>query len=106
MRFAGPTARLSALEVGSGVIHGNGGALHLTHLVKPGRVVEYSLSVQDIDAAQAERYGWANRAYKSEKQLKTEVDKLAKRIGISPAGALNGTKGSIRRSSRRMIWRR
>lgn len=37
-----------------------------------------------------------NRAYKSERQLTAEVDKLAKRIAIFPAGALNGTKASIR----------
>ncbi|MCJ1246823.1 hypothetical protein MMC30_004032 [Trapelia coarctata] len=96
MRFAGPKARIGALEVGSGVIHGNGGALHLTQLIGPGRAAEYLLSVQDVDAAQAEQYGWVNRAYKSQKELTQEVDKLAKRIAVFNAGALNGTKASIR----------
>jgi len=98
MRFAGPNARIGALEVGSGVIHGNGGALHLTQLIGPGRAAEYLLSVQDVDATQAETYGWVNRAYKSQKELRQEVDKLAKRIAVFNAGALNGTKASIRSS--------
>ena len=96
MRFAGPNARLGALEVGNGVIHGNGGALHLAHLIGPGRAAEYLLSVQDVDATQAEAYGWVNRAYASQKELTQAVDTLAKRIAVFPAGALNGTKVSIR----------
>lgn len=54
--------------------------------------------MQDVDATQAETYGWVNRAYKSQKELTQEVDKLAKRIAVFNAGALNGTKASIRSS--------
>ena len=54
--------------------------------------------MQDVDATQAAAYGWVNRAYQSQQELTQEVDKLAKRIAVFNAGALNGTKASIRSS--------
>lgn len=56
MRFAGPRARFGALEVANGLFHGNGGAQYLAHLIRPGRVLEYLLSVNDVGAKTAEQY--------------------------------------------------
>ena len=60
MRFAGPRARSRALEAANGLLHGNGGAQYLTHLIGPERVLKYSLSVNDVDVKTAEQYGWVN----------------------------------------------
>jgi len=96
MRFAGPRARLGALEVANGLLHGNGGAQYLTHLIGPGRALEYLLTVNDVDAKTAEQYGWVNRAYGSEAELKREVDAIAARIALWDIGAINATKASVR----------
>jgi enoyl-CoA hydratase/carnithine racemase len=96
MRFAGPRARLGALEVANGLLHGNGGAQYLTHLIGPGRALEYLLTVNDVDAKTAEQYGWVNRAYGSAAELAREVDAIAARIALWPAAALNATKASVR----------
>jgi len=96
MRFAGPWAHFGALEVANGILHGNGGAQYLTHLIGPGRALEYLLSVNDVDAKTAEQYGWVNRAYCSAAELRREVDALAERIALWLAGGLNATKVSVR----------
>lgn len=86
---------MGALEVGVGVIHGNGGIQYLTRLIGPGYAAEYLYSSGTIDAAEAARIGWVNRAYESGEELTEAVNKLATRISTFPAGALNGTKVSI-----------
>lgn len=96
MRFAGPKTRLGAFEVGVGVIHANGGIQHLTKLIGPGRAAEFLLTASDVDVKLAETYGWVNRAFDSPEELKCEVEKIAARIGLFPAAALNGTKVGIR----------
>ena len=54
------------------------------------------MAVTDVDAATADAYGWVNRAYGSGAELTSEVDKIAQRMAVFPAGGLNGTKVSIR----------
>lgn len=95
MRFAGPGARLGALEVGLGVTHGNGGIQYLTKLVGRGRASEYLLSAGDVDADTAASIGWVNTAYSSTEALHGAVDALAHRIAAFPAAALNATKFGI-----------
>ena len=96
MQFAGPRARFGALEADNGLLHGNGGAQYLTHLIGPGRVLEYLLSLNYVDAKTAGQYGWVNRAYDSAAELRREVDALAERIALWPASGLNATKASVR----------
>lgn len=99
MSFAGPNARLGALEVPLGVTHANGGIQYLTRLIGPGRAAEYLLSSREVDASTAAAYGWVNRAYGSAEELSTEVYALGERIATFPAEALNGTKAGIRASA-------
>lgn len=95
MRFAGPGARLGALEVALGIIHGNGGIQYLTKLIGRGRASQYLLSSGDVDAQTAATIGWVNTAYASKQALTTAVDALARRIATFPAAALNATKAGI-----------
>ncbi|MCJ1360201.1 MAG: hypothetical protein MMC33_010204 [Icmadophila ericetorum] len=95
MRFSGPNTLLGSLEVALGVIHGNGGSQYLTRLIGPGYAAEYLYSSGTIDATEAARIGWVNRAYGSGEELTDAVNQLASRIATFSAAALNGTKVSI-----------
>ncbi|MCJ1401652.1 hypothetical protein MMC11_004869 [Xylographa trunciseda] len=96
MRFAGPNLRMGALEVALDLMHGNGGTQYLTQLIGPGRAAEYLLTGNTVDAQTAVAYGWVNRAYSSGEELTSEVNKLATRMALWPAGGLNGTKAGVR----------
>jgi enoyl-CoA hydratase/carnithine racemase len=53
---------LRQIEVGSGVIPGEGGSVYLPLLAGRSRALEIIASSEDYDADTAERYGWINRA--------------------------------------------
>ncbi len=68
---------------------------YLTKLIGLGRAAEYLLSAGDVDAEEADRIGWVNKAYSTEEELHDAVEALAHRIATFPAGALNATKVGI-----------
>lgn len=94
MRFAGPEAIFGAPETALGVIH-VGAMQQLVHLIGPGRAAEYMTSAAQVDATEAARVGWVNRAYPSEEALREGVDAIAQRIALFSIDALVATKASI-----------
>lgn len=95
MRFAGPAARFGVPEVAGGIVHG-GGLQSLTKLIGPGRALEMMTSSRALTAIEAERYGLANRAFSTGKELRKYVDALAVRIAKFPQGGIAGTKQGVR----------
>lgn len=80
IRYAGPGAKLSQLEIGFGVFPGTGGVQFLTSLIGRARALEYILSARSVDAIEAAAIGWVNKAFPSEKELDHAVTALAERI--------------------------
>ena len=85
IRYAGPSALLSQLEVGFGLLPGAGGVQFLVKLIGRARALEYMLSGRGVDAETAAGMGWVNRAFGSGGDLRREVDALAERIAEFPA---------------------
>ncbi|HEX4360222.1 MAG TPA: enoyl-CoA hydratase/isomerase family protein [Pseudonocardia sp.] len=81
-------------EVGMGAPPGAGALQHLARLVGRGRALEILLSSADYTAAEAERYGWINRAL-PDAELDAFVDGLAARIASFPTGALLAAKERV-----------
>jgi enoyl-CoA hydratase/carnithine racemase len=92
IRYAGPGATLSQLEVGFGVLPGTGGLQFLVSLIGRARALEYILSARSVDAIEATGIGWVNRAFGSETELKNEVTALAERIATFPKQGLVAIK--------------
>src|SRR4029078_5037938 len=62
MRFAArENAVIGQPEIGFGASPGGGGGPHLCRLLGRGRAMEVILGADDLDADEAERYGWINR---------------------------------------------
>lgn len=95
MRFAGPNTKLGSLEVGLGVFAGNGELQFMTKLLGRARTLEYLLSTGTADAAEAERTGWVNKAFKYAEAMQEHVRILAERIATFPAAALAATKAGV-----------
>jgi enoyl-CoA hydratase/carnithine racemase len=95
MRFAGPNTKLGSLEVGLGVFAGNGELQFMTKLIGRARTLEYFLSSGTVDAEEADRIGWVNKAFSSVEAMQEHVNKLAERIATFPTGALAATKGGV-----------
>ena len=92
MRFAArENAVLGQPELGFGAPPGAGGVQHLARLLGRGRAMEALLGAADFDAAEAERYGWINRAL-PDAELDDFVAELARRIASFPADAVRATK--------------
>jgi enoyl-CoA hydratase/carnithine racemase len=92
MRFAArENAVLGQPEIGFGVPPGAGGVQHLGRLLGRGRAMEVILGAADLDADDAERYGWINRAM-PDAELDAYVARLARRIASFPAHAVRSTK--------------
>src|SRR5689334_1584403 len=92
MRFAArENAILGQIEVGAGTLPGAGGVQHLARLLGRGRAMEVILGADDLDADEAERYGWINRAL-PDGELDAFVARLARRIASFPAEAVRSTK--------------
>ena len=92
MRFAArENAVLGQPETGFGAAPGAGGVQHLARLLGRGRAMEVILGADDLDADEAERYGWINRAL-PDAELDAFVARLARRIASFPADAVRSTK--------------
>ncbi len=95
MRFASlERAIFGQPEVGSGLLPGAGGTQWLPALLGRARALEVILSSDDYDAAQAERYGWINRAL-PDTELTSFVDRLAKRIAGFPQSGIRNAKEMV-----------
>lgn len=95
MRFASlERAVFGQPEVGSGLLPGAGGTQWLPALLGRARALEVILSSDDYDAAQAERYGWINRAL-PDSELSGFVDRLAKRIAGFPQSGIRNAKHMV-----------
>ena len=95
IRYAGPNAKLSQLEIGFGELPGTGGVQYLVHLVGRARALEYILSARSVDAVEAAAIGWINRAFGSEAELKSGVTSLAERIATFPEQGLSAIKSRV-----------
>ena len=92
MRFAArENAVIGQPEIGFGASPGAGGVQHLARLLGRGRAMEVILGADDLDADEAERYGWINRAL-PDRELDAFVARLARRIASFPAEAVRSTK--------------
>ncbi|KAH8658982.1 ClpP/crotonase-like domain-containing protein [Ilyonectria robusta] len=101
MRFATTSETLfGQIEVATGLIPGGGGSQHLARLIGRGLAMEYILSSNDINAEEAQRIGWINKAFKSSKAMHSYVDGLTSRLRLFPSAALAAAKQSINRSVR------
>lgn len=99
MRFASlERAIFGQPEVGSGLLPGAGGTQWLPALLGRARALEVILSSSDYDAAQAERYGWINRAL-PDVELSGFVDHLARRIAGFPAAGIRNAKEMVNRAT-------
>ena len=95
MRFAAlGKAVFGQPEIALGILPGAGGTARLTRLLGRARASEVILGADDFDAAEAERYGWINRALPPD-ELGPFVDRLARRIASFPAAALREAKRTI-----------
>lgn len=95
LRFAGPQAKLGVPEVVGGVVHG-GGLQKMIELLGPGRALDWNINGRSASAVEAEKVGWVNRAFDTEKGLRSFVDDVAKRAARWPRGGLRETKRSVR----------
>ena len=91
LRLAADTAILAQFEVGTGVVPGGGPMARLPRLIGRGRALEVLLVADDIDAAQAERYGYVNRVVPDD-QLDRETDRVARRLASFDKQAIAETK--------------
>lgn len=95
IRYAGPAALLSQLEVGFGLLPGAGGVQFLVKLIGRARALEYMLSARGADAATAAAIGWVNRAFGTGEELRSETEALAARIAAFPAQGLAAVKARV-----------
>ncbi|MCJ1461744.1 hypothetical protein MMC07_000343 [Pseudocyphellaria aurata] len=100
IRYAGPGAKLSVLEVGFNALPGGGALQYLVKLIGRARALEYFLSGRTVDAETAAAIGWVNRAFSTAEELRDEVDALAQRIGSFSQPALGAIKGRINEASK------
>ncbi|KIL87020.1 enoyl- hydratase [Fusarium avenaceum] len=96
MRFASePESLFGQIEIGTGVIPGGGGSQHLPRLIGRGLALEYLLSGNDINAKDAARIGWINKAFPSSEEMYEYIDGLTSRFRLFPLPALTAVKKSI-----------
>ncbi|KAG5657853.1 hypothetical protein KAF25_007886 [Fusarium avenaceum] len=96
MRFASePESLFGQIEVATGLIPGGGGSQHLPRLIGRGLALEYLLSGNDINAKDAERIGWINKAFASSEEMYEYIDGLTSRFRLFPLPALAAVKKSI-----------
>lgn len=95
IRYAGPGAKLSQLEVGFGVFPGTGGIQFLVSLMGRARALEYILSANSVNATEAAEIGWVNKAFDTETELQNGVTALAERIATFPKQGLAAIKQRV-----------
>src|SRR4029077_13608009 len=91
-------ALLSQWEVGVGLVAGGGPMARLPRVIGRGRALEVLLSSEDIRGADAELYGYVNRAL-PDAELDSFVDALASRIASFDKWAIANTKRLVNEAS-------
>jgi enoyl-CoA hydratase/carnithine racemase len=91
-------ALLSHFEVGVGVVPGGGPMARLPRLMGRGRALEVLLAADDIQGADAELYGYVNRAL-PDAELDNFVQGLATRIASFDKWAIANTKRLVNEAS-------
>jgi len=79
IRLASENAKFGQPEVNLGIIPGYGGTQRLARLINTGRALEYILSGNMIDSAEAYRIGLVNHVY-PQGELMLQAEKLASKI--------------------------
>lgn len=98
-------AGLAQCEALMGIIPGGGGTQYLADRMTRGRALETILGAELLDARDAERYGWINRAIPAD-GIDAYVDQLASNIASLADGVIAATKKAIPpRKSYRAFWR-
>ncbi len=88
---------ISQWEVGVGMVAGGGPMARLPRLIGRNRALEVLLSSEDLNARQAEQYGYINRAL-PDSDLDAYVEALATRISRFDAWAIANTKRLVNAS--------
>lgn len=96
MRFASePETLLGQTEIGVGLLPGGGGSQYLPRLIGRGLALEYLLSGNDINAKDAERIGWINKAFPSSEEMYEYINGLTSRFRLFRLPALAAVKKAI-----------
>ncbi|KAH9204491.1 enoyl-CoA hydratase/isomerase family protein [Leptodontidium sp. 2 PMI_412] len=96
MRFATKTHTfLGQPEVGIGFIPGLGGIQWLARLIGRGRAMEYILTGKDINANDAERIGWINKAFDTDVEMEGYVASLTSRLALFDLAAIGAGKYAV-----------
>ncbi|HEY7138327.1 MAG TPA: enoyl-CoA hydratase/isomerase family protein [Acidimicrobiia bacterium] len=91
-------ALLSQWEVGVGLVAGGGPTARLPRFIGRARALEVLLSSDDVNGADAERFGYVNRAL-PDAELDDFVDALATRIASFDPWAIANTKRLVNEAS-------
>jgi enoyl-CoA hydratase/carnithine racemase len=91
-------ALISHFEVGAGVVPGGGPMARLPRVIGRGRALEVLLGADDIGGADAELFGYVNRAL-PDAELDKSVDALATRIASFDKWAIANTKRLVNEAS-------
>ena len=101
MRFAVKSrSRFGQPEIGTGFVPGGGGSQYLPRLIGRGRAMEYTLTGKDVLAEDAERMGWINKAFDSEREMYAYIDGILEVVTLYSTTALRLAKQSINVASR------
>lgn len=101
MRFAVKShSRFGQPELGLGLVPGGGGSQYLLRLIGRGRAMEYILTGKDVLAEDAERMGWINKAFDSNREMDAYIDEILSLLVLYPTSALGLAKQSINVASR------
>ena len=101
MRFATKTHTFFGQpEVGIGFIPGVGGIQWMTANVNRGFLMEYMLSGKDINAQDAERIGWINKAFDNSAEMNGYVASLTSRLALFSLDAISAGKQAINVATR------
>ncbi|KAJ4341915.1 hypothetical protein N0V95_007100 [Ascochyta clinopodiicola] len=101
MRFAVKShSRFGQPEIGLGLVPGGGGSQYLPRLIGRGRAMEYILTGKDVLAEDAERMGWINKAFDSDREMTAYIEEILSVLVLYPTSALGLIKQSINAASR------
>ena len=92
MRFAGPNAKVSQIEVSLGLFASGNGLEALPNLVGRGRGLQYLPSGDGVDGKRGAKIGWFNEYFPIAQELRDFVYKIAKKIALNPAEGIQGNK--------------
>lgn len=95
MRFASHKAILGSPEVMIGINTAAGGFVNMAKIMGRARALEYALSGQDVDAFEAEKLGWINKAFHSSADMYNHVHNLSSRIALFSSESIASIKATI-----------